>query len=127
MLVVAKRDTFIGCPKKIKDAGYLESSQTLITVGTQYEVFALALFAGVPMLQIINDLGYPVWLPSWLFQVTDMLLPSDFLCNLLESELEMIIGPDFVSRDEDSYRRMVELDPTSVDAFWKRVNDRRFE
>ena len=34
----------------------------------------------------------------------------------------MIIGPDFIAKDKESYIAMVELQADQVDRFWKRID-----
>ncbi len=34
----------------------------------------------------------------------------------------MVIGPEFVARDQAAYRAMVELEADQVGRFWKRVD-----
>lgn len=123
MRVISIRNTFNNCPSQIRTLGYSKESQAEITEGKEYEVFAISCWRTVVFLQIINDVGYPSWLPAWLFEVREMLLPSDWICNLFGGELTMIIGPVFVARDETSYNKMVELDAMSVDMFWQRIEN----
>lgn len=85
--------------------------------------YAIAVFGGFPSLQVVNDLGCPSWEASWLFDVVDGAVPSDWSCNLLHDEPSFLLGAEFITRDEQAYRAMVELDADQVDRFWKRVRD----
>jgi hypothetical protein len=100
-------------------------NQTFVTAGREYDVHAISLFDGILHLQIVDDLRYPAWYPSLIFDVTDGLLPADWKCKLFSQSsgngLVMLLGPDFVIRDEESYASMVELDADQVDRFWKRI------
>lgn len=103
-------------------APWFNPDQLFVTPGTHYEVHAIAVYAGVTFVQFIDDLGYPSWKPGWLFDVKDARLPADWTSNLFQSELSLVIGPDFLLRDEDAYRRMVELDADQVRRFWARID-----
>ncbi|WP_437779222.1 hypothetical protein [Sorangium sp. So ce1097] len=105
----------------------MKESQTFLTVGREYEVQAVAVFRGFPVLQVVDDLGGSSWRASWLFDVVERSIPTDWICNILHEEPAMLLGPEFVAKDEDSYGAMVELEAEQVDRFWKRVNARRIE
>jgi len=117
------RDSFAACPKELLAVGYGPESQVLVSKGKIYQVTALARWREAFYLQVVNDVNSPTWLPSWLFEVTDKSLPSDWICTLQDDDLQMILGPAFIARDEASYTRMVELEPDSVAAFWSRYSD----
>jgi hypothetical protein len=123
MLVVAKKVDYARCPPEV--ARFAPPEQVRLTVGKMYEVHAVAVFNGIIMLQVIDDLRYPTWEPMWLFDLQDRTLPDDWICNLFHDEPSMVLGPEFVARDEESYGAMVELEAEQVDLFWKRVESRR--
>ena len=120
MRAKAIRSKFEGCPAAIAAIGSPES-QTHLSLGKEYEVFALSVFQGVVFLQVVVDANHITWLPAWLFEVCDATLPNDWICSLPAGDLQMILGPDFVAADEASYNQMVELDSKLVAAFWRRL------
>ncbi len=77
-------------------------------------------------MQIVDDLRYPAWYPVFLFEVIDDSLASDWLCRLYppnnRTELAIVIGPEFLVRDPDGFRAMLELEAAPVDQFWKRID-----
>jgi hypothetical protein len=73
----------------------------------------------------VDDLGYPAWIPGWLFTITDPSLPADWICQVLHEELELVMGPDFIAKDESAYGTMVDLASDQVERFWKRVDGLR--
>jgi hypothetical protein len=101
--------------------------QTFTTAGKEYEVHAVAVFDnGIPFFQFVDDLGYPSWKPSLLFEVSDGALPTDWICNPLstkEGESILLLGPDFIVVNEEAYNAMVELDANQVERFWRRVGN----
>lgn len=123
MRVAARHDSFAECPAGMVDLGFRPETQVLVTVAKEYEVYAISRWRGISYLQVIDDTGTLSWYPTWLFEVRDASLPNDWLCNFFESEIEMIMGPDFVARDMEAYTNMVELHPHSVDLFWARYKD----
>ncbi len=121
MRAKAIRNKFEGCPEAIGAFGSPQSS-THITIGKEYEVYALSVFEGVVFLQIITDVNISGWKPSWFFEISEATTPNDWVCCLPGGNLQMVLGPAFVAADESSYNRMVELDSESVAAFWQRVD-----
>jgi hypothetical protein len=107
------------CPPRV--ARFSTPGQVFITPGTEYAVHALAIFEGDLAFQIVDDLRYPAWVSSWFFEVRDPSIPSDWICNAFHDEPLLVIGPDFIARDRESYGAMVELDAEQVDRFWKRA------
>ena len=118
MRVIVRAFNLAECPAAIR--GYL--GQSLITTGNQYDVHALAVFEGITIMQIVDDVRMPNWRPGWLFEVIEPTLPSDWICTASASEPSLILGPEFVAKDEKAYSEMVELDPDQVERFWERVN-----
>ena len=99
--------------------------QTFTTVGKEYEVHAVAVSDGIPFLQFVDDQGYPAWIPSLVFDLADTAIPTDWICNPISTNdggSLVLLGPDFIAKDEDSYAAMVELHADQVDRFWKRVD-----
>ena len=101
---------------------YLGQSFTL--PGQEYDAQALAVFDGVTVVQVVDDIGMPSWRPAWLFEVVDPSLEDDWVSNIFHGQLTLVVGPDFIARDEESYRAMVELDEQQVERFWKRIECR---
>lgn len=119
MRVVARNVDWEQCPSEI--VPYIKKTQTFLTTGREYEVYAVAVFKGLPSVLIVNDIRYPSWEKSWLFDVVDPTVPHDWICNLLHDEPVLLLGPEFLAKDEESYGAMVELEAEQVDRFWKWV------
>jgi hypothetical protein len=107
------------CPPAIRS--YL--GQSFVTVAKDYEVYALSVFQGVVMLQVVDDVGMPSWRPGWLFDVVDSEMPRDWICSFVTADPLLVIGPAFVAKDEASYTEMVELTSDQVARFWKRIDE----
>lgn len=129
MIVQARRFLEAEVPGRLRR--FLPTSQRFFAPEKQYEVHSVAVFDGVAFVQIVDDLGLPNWYPEWAFDVTDSTMPSDWICNAFRNPdsvgLALVLGPEFVARNEQSYTSMVELEATSVDLFWKRVDSRKNE
>jgi len=119
MRVAARKVNWSECPADI--APYTKESQTFLTVGREYEVHAVAVFKGSVALQVIDDLRYPAWEASWLFEILDKTVPGDWICSVFEDEPILVLGPEFIAKDRTSYGAMVDLEADQVDRFWKRV------
>jgi len=120
MRAKAIRNKFEGCPPAIAAIGSPES-QTHLSLGMEYEVFALSVFQGVVFLQVVVDANHITWLPAWFFEVCEATVPGDWICSLPGESLQMVLGPEFIAADEACYNQMVELDSKSVAAFWRRL------
>lgn len=111
------------CPESVRPL--IAESGAFVAIGSQYDVHAIAVFDGITYVQIVDDVGYPAWLPDALFEVVESSLSKDWICNLFpsnsHSELKVLIGPMFVAESDDAYQAMVELDADQVDRFWKRI------
>lgn len=106
-------------PMKYKN--YIQQ-QVLLTVGKEYEVFALCNFEGSIDFQIIDDYEeFASWYPSFLFEIIDNTMPKDWICNCFSEEPSLVIGPEFIAKDINSYADMVENNSPQEDLFWKRV------
>lgn len=93
-----------------------------ITVGREYDVYAVSVFEGVVFHQVVDDFRWPVWLPAWHFDVVDHGIPDDWTFNTFRAgRLACVIGPDFVSSSKSAHEQMVELEPEQVEQFWSRV------
>ena len=123
MRIVARDVNWERCPEEF--APYTNKSQTFLTIGQEYEVYAVAIFKGLTSLLIVNDVRYPSWEKGWLFDVVDSSVSPDWICSLFHDEPSMVLGPEFIARDEASYGAMVELEADAVDLFWKRVDSLR--
>jgi len=122
MLGVARHAGTESLPEALRKLA--PAGQTFVTAGREYPVFALAVFEGQVLFQIIDDLEYPAWLPAWLFDLKDTEVPSDWICKVFREEPALVLGPEFVAKDRGAYNRMVELDSESVERFWKRAKER---
>jgi hypothetical protein len=111
-------------PSEVSAKLGLYLNQRFVTEGKEYDVYAIAVFNGVVLLQTVDDLGYPAWTPHVIFDVSDSSVPRDWICNVLpeqaEDDVSMLIGPEFLAKDLPSYVAMVELEADQVDRFWKR-------
>lgn len=119
MQVVARCVDLSEAPVEI--APLLTPGQVFVTAGQKYAVFALAVFEGRTTLQVIDDLNGPAWLPACLFDVTDSVVSSDWICSLFRDDPVLVAGPAFVAQDQAAHARMVGLEAHEVDLFWKRV------
>lgn len=122
MIVSARSFEWQDCPLALQR--FAKPGQTFITQGASYEVHALCVFEGHVAFQIVDDSRLPAWVPAWFLLVEDRTIPDDWICSSFQDEPVLVLGPPFVAKDQESYARMVELDPNQVDAFWKRVDAR---
>jgi hypothetical protein len=72
-------------------ASLVTPGQVFITPGKRYAVFAIASFGARLTLQVVDDLGYPAWLPASRFEVIDPALPSDWICSVFHDEPALLL------------------------------------
>ena len=123
MRVRATRNSFKGCPDILRRVGFSDESQIKLTLDRDYSVWAISKWKRVVFFLVIDDIKYPVWLPAWLFELMDREIPPGWIFSAFDDEVEIIVGPEFIAKDEQSYGRMVELHPSAVEAFWRYVKD----
>ena len=122
MKIRAMRRQRSECHDSVKP--YIPGTGAAISIGTEYDVHAIACYEGIILFQIVDDLRFPAWYPSALFAVTNLVCPRDWQCNLFsntETDQTLVIGPAFVAESEAAYGSMVELDADQVNRFWDRI------
>ena len=107
-------------PAKIRP--YL--TQHFVTPESEYNVYALSVFEGLVMIQIVNDVGFPAWRPAWAFDFVDRSLPDDWMCSVFAEEPSLVLGPAFIAASVKDYEAMAELEADKVHQFWQRVRSR---
>ncbi len=75
---------------------FMGSNQTFVGPPNEYEVHAMSLFDGVLFFQVVNDIRFPAWVPSIVFEIVDGTMPNDWKCNLFSKNGEK--GPSDVER-----------------------------
>jgi hypothetical protein len=122
MKVRAIRDSLADWPKTLPAWGSPKTPLHIIN-GTEYEVLAISSFEGLVFLMISPNNKFFSWIPVWFFETTDPRMPLDWICTATpyRDGVQMIIGPNFVANNEESYRRMVELESNEATAMWKRI------
>lgn len=96
--------------------------QACVTVGKEYEVHAACVFEGHLAMQFVNDIGWPSWMPAWLFDVVDPSIPADWICSAFHEDPSVVIGPEFIASSLDAHAAMTDLEPEPVARFWKRID-----
>ena len=102
MRIITRKFELADCPAGIRRY----TGQSFVTVGKEYAVYAMVSFKSVLLAQIVDDLGYPSWLPLWLFDVSDNSVPSDWVCCVSREEEMCVLGPEFIAGDRRKYRAM---------------------
>lgn len=128
MIVKAKFDDCKHLAEEsFKEIGYSSITELNIKKDVEYEVYAISLFENNIYLQIINDANIPEWMPNVFFEIINNEMPSDWVCNFFLDDPKLIIGPDFIAKDINSYNAMVELEPNEAKLFWERFEKLKSE
>ena|ERR1044071_2123220 len=92
-----------------------------ISIGQQYQIYAVSIVRGQVLFQILDDSQAITWLPVSLFEVSDPSIPKDWICQWFTGDPQMVLGPEFVASSPAAYKRMVALASESVTAFHSRL------
>jgi len=121
MRVRTIRNSFKGCPSDVERSGFTEETVVHVKVGSDYEVLALSVFSGVAFILISDDLEMFSWLPGWLFEVAERQLPTDWIVSLFNEDPSVLIGPQLIADNLETYTRFVDQDPELVSAMRQRM------
>jgi hypothetical protein len=101
--------------------GYTVKSDFSLSVGKEYEVFAMSLWCGVILLLLADEHHLPNWFPMELFSLSDSGVPADwsFLPSLAnEKGLQALWGYKRLITDTSHYDDLIERDPTALRHFY---------
>lgn len=100
------------------EAFFVSPTQTFLSSDKDYEVHAVSVYDGVTFLQVVDDLETPIFLPRALFDVVDVRVPEDWICNVMPSgPVQLVLGPPFVATSLDSYQAMIDQRKAQVEEF----------
>jgi hypothetical protein len=102
--------------------GYTEQSEFSLSVGKEYEVYAMSLWCGVILLLLADEYHLPNWFPMELFSLSDPGIPADwsFLPSLAnEKGLQALWGYERLITDASHYDGLVERDPVALRYFYE--------
>ena len=102
MIIIAREVDIKKCPPSVLSFGYGQPNKVRVTVGRQYIVHAISMLHDCIFYQVVDDLDYPAWYPAWYFDGVDMSLPTDWICNIQRTNLQLIMGPSFIAKTEDA-------------------------
>jgi hypothetical protein len=123
MRVAALRRDPLDAPPSV--APYAVPGQVFLTPGREYAVHAIAVYQGLVLFQLTDDTWQesrlPAWYPSWLFSLTDAAVAEDWVVGVFEAEPALVIGPEFVASDLESYEQMVQLHRSALERFRTRA------
>lgn len=102
--------------------GYTVRSAFAVSVGKEYDVFAMSLWCGAILLLLADEHHLPSWFPMELFSLSDPRLPADwsFLPSLAnEGGLQALWGYGRLITDASHYDGLVERDPEALRHFYE--------
>lgn len=122
MKVRAIRNSFVDAPPHIAKMGF-PRSKTHLTIGKEYDVYAVSVYKGCMCLLVIVDHGDESFMPSWFFEIVERTVPKDWQINLFDDGdyLQGLIGPEFIVRDAESYDALINEEPEAVEKMVKYV------
>ncbi len=101
-------------------AYFAREDQTFTTVGREYVVLAISVYRGVWFALIADDHNIAEFLPLHLFTQVSMDIPPEWICSMNPGpDIAMVLGPDFVAKDERAYGSIVDKEPRAIDALWR--------
>jgi hypothetical protein len=108
--------------KKYFAASRPESERTVyhVSIGKEYQVFAMGLWHSVLILLLIDDTNKPNWYGIELFSVADGHVPANWQFSTStanEAGVEAIWGYERLVSDPQHYEALIERDPAALEAF----------
>jgi hypothetical protein len=109
-------------PPKYFTAFRGETEETVfhVSIGKEYEVFAMALWQSVIIVLVLDETKKPNWYSIELFSVADGRLPGDWMFNSLANDergVEAIWGYEAMVSDPRHYEALIERDRNALDIF----------
>lgn len=108
-------------PARLLNLGYTTQSAFTVSVGKEYQVFAMALWRGVVLMLLADDSHFPNWFPIDLFSMSDSRLPENwsFLsAESNESGLQALWGYERLITDDSHYDGLLEREPEALRHFY---------
>lgn len=102
--------------------GYTVDSAFTVSVGKEYDIFAMALWQGTLLMLVADDHHLPNWFPAELFSYSHPRLPPDWLftASLTEaSGLEALWGYERLITDPSHYDALLEREPEALTYFYE--------
>jgi hypothetical protein len=99
--------------------GYTTESVFDVSEGANYTVFGIAVYRGVVLYLLLDDLNLPNWFPRDLFKIVDARIESDWLCAQYQNEagLDFLMGYPTLVADGTHYDALLERDPGALEIF----------
>jgi hypothetical protein len=113
MLLIARNIEWQELPEAV--SFFVSQEQVFVTPSVQYSAHAVSVYKNVAFVLIVDDAGEFSFVPSVLFDVFDKEVPKHWVCNLCLGEgVDLVLGPEFIARDLESYNDMVDMRLESV-------------
>lgn len=109
---------------------YTEHTSFRVSIGEEYQVYAMSWFRKGLLVLLYNDVRYPSWYPIELFRVVDGSVPGDWRFARRdggEYGTEGILGYSEMVEDENHSDRLEGLDRDALRAFLRQVEKRTGE
>jgi hypothetical protein len=89
--------------------------QYFLSSGDKYQVTAISVFEGCVRYQLLDYLrSHPNWYLSWFFEIEEGDLPCDWICSSFPPDLELVLGPPFMTHSREAYESMVGLETSAL-------------
>jgi hypothetical protein len=122
MRVLARYSSFKGIPREWVSSGTTEESQLFLTKGRGYDVHAISASVHDTCYLIINDENLFRWEYSWMFEILEGTIPSDWIVGSLPTpyDRDTIIGPSFLTSSVEVYSDIAEGLQPAINLMWDR-------
>lgn len=94
-----------------------------LTPGKEYSVYAVSMYDGVTFVLHVDDLDTPTFTAAFAFDVVDAQIGRDWICTLHAGDgVRLVLGPEYLAKDQTSYSAMVDQTRAAVTEFWRRID-----
>jgi len=123
------------------DTGYTIDSKFLLTVGKEYTVYGITIEMGSLWYYVtedifndnINNVRFPIWRPSELFEVIDNRISKTWVVGCLDFGIEGLVPiltfPEWANNHWDYYDRLADGEEEAFEVFmkYKEIMDTEFD
>lgn len=108
-------------PQEYYLIGYTEVSEYDTTTGSEYTVYAVAVWKHCLMYLICDDFNLPNWYPAASFKIIQKEIPTiwQFMYFNNSEDMEMIIGYPEIVKDREHYVALTKREPSALSIFTK--------
>jgi hypothetical protein len=104
--------------------GYTKESIFHVKIASEYLVYGIAVYRGIVLFLLLDDVNLPNWYPADLFSIADPKIPANWLSAVYPRNMEglnFLIGYKALIADDLHYDALLERAPEALKIFHEEV------